>query len=252
MTAPKRSLLDYVQSIMSDMTSDPVNSIGDTEESRSIANILRDVYYEMMEDSNEWASNKNYIQLDPASDTTNPTKLIIPDTVGSIENFKYNKKTSLSSSDEFQDVQWMYNDAFMDLTDARDSTQSNVETIDIGTGVKIYIFNDRAPQYWTSFNDNIIFCDAYDSSVEQTLQASKTKVKACMRMPWEMTDTFIPFINYRAENYLLNCAKARAFAYFKGETNKAAEAYTMNNNQRTRKVSINTVRPPTTVRYGRP
>jgi len=44
----KRTLLQIVQNILSDMDSEDVNTIGDTIESQQIASVVRDVYYNMV------------------------------------------------------------------------------------------------------------------------------------------------------------------------------------------------------------
>jgi hypothetical protein len=44
----KRTLLEMVQSILSDMDSEDVNSISDTNEAEQIASVIEDTYYNII------------------------------------------------------------------------------------------------------------------------------------------------------------------------------------------------------------
>lgn len=93
----KKTLLDMVQSIMSSMDSDMVNSISDTQESMQVANYLRDSYYEIVSGLN-LPNTFSLIQLDPSLDETKPTLMYLPANVLNIHWIKYNKQALLDNT----------------------------------------------------------------------------------------------------------------------------------------------------------
>ena len=59
----KKTLLEIVQEILTDMVSDEVNSIDDTVESQTVASIVRSVYESMMANRN-WPHTKQLVQTE--------------------------------------------------------------------------------------------------------------------------------------------------------------------------------------------
>lgn len=87
----KKTLLDMVQSIMSSMDSDEVNSISDTAESLQVAGFLRDSYYEIISGLN-LPNTYTLLQLEASLDPTKPTLMHMPSNIQSITWLKYNKQ----------------------------------------------------------------------------------------------------------------------------------------------------------------
>ena len=104
----------------------------------------------------------------------------------------------------------------------RDSSASDVVTI-TENGVKLYVYNDKAPSYYTSFNDDILLFDSYDSTVDTTLQSSKTMCYGRVIPTWSMTDAFVPSLDNNLFPLLINEAKSVAFVELKQQANQKAE-----------------------------
>jgi hypothetical protein len=112
-------------------------------------------------------------------------------------------------------------ESFLKYTDERNSNDSNVQTV-IDT-VPLYILNDRAPLYWTSFDDEYIIMDSFDSDVDSTLQASKMQVWGSREPAFTISDSFIPDLPARAFPYLLSEAKSVSFNALKQAGNPKEE-----------------------------
>lgn len=186
----KMTLLAMVQDILNDMSDDEVSSISDTIRSLQIAQIIKTTYYDLVAELGI-TGHSEYFKLTAFGDTSNPTKLQIPDDVSEIFFLRYNVKQGASLSDDYTDVTYLSPIDFVDYVNGRDSTASNIETV-TGAGSDLYIRNDRSPKYWTSFDDSIIYMDAYDSDLESSLQQSKTQAYGIKEPTWSAIDTFTP------------------------------------------------------------
>lgn len=221
----KRSLLDMTQSILSDLNSDNVNSIGDTEEALQVASIIKDTYYEMVATRN-WPTHKELIQPDSSGTTSRPTHIKIPDDVHQIDSAEihYNKIKSGETRKRYEHVYYMYPDEFLEYTNRRNSDEDNVDTIlDIQGNVELLIKTDTAPTYWTSFDDEWIVFDSYDTDVDSTIQNSKIQMHVYKTPSWSVNDTFIPDLPIDAFPSLLAEAKSKAFIAIKEIPNEKEE-----------------------------
>jgi len=63
----KRTLLDMVQEILSDIDSDEIESIDDTVESEQVVSILKSTYYAMMS-NRDWPHLRRSIQISSLGD----------------------------------------------------------------------------------------------------------------------------------------------------------------------------------------
>lgn len=84
----KYTVLEMTQSILSSMSSDEVNSIGDTAESLQIANILETVYYNIAARGN-LPEHNGLVQLQGSDDPTRPVLMTVPDNVTKIDWIEY-------------------------------------------------------------------------------------------------------------------------------------------------------------------
>ncbi len=93
----EQSLLNMVQNILSSLDSDEVNSIGDTVESRQVAQIIENKYYDMVS-RGFFPEHNRLLQLDPSLDPTRPTLMFIPAGVSKIWWIKYFDSNVLEGS----------------------------------------------------------------------------------------------------------------------------------------------------------
>jgi len=217
----KLSLLEIVQDIMSSMSSDTVNDINDTSESLQVAQLVKTTYLELIDNKN-WPHLKTIAQFDSAT-TANPVKMKLPEAVKELVSVRYNKRKSTDTRDKYAEVSYLDPEDFLDQTNGRNEDEANVaEVIDYGL-TKFFIRNDIAPTYWTSFDDEYIMFDAYDSTVDTTLQGSKTQVVIYKDPTWSMENAFIPDLPSEAFSRLVAEAKSVAFNEIKQSPNAKAE-----------------------------
>ena len=80
----RMNLLQIVQSIMSDMDTDNVNSINDTIEALQVAQIVKDTFYELIS-RRDWPHLNKLFVLNSVSVTARPNYLKLPDGVYELE-----------------------------------------------------------------------------------------------------------------------------------------------------------------------
>lgn len=205
----KLTLLDIVQSILNDMDGDEVNAIADTIEATQVAQIVKDTYFEIM-GSRHWPHLDQLIQLTSATATTAPTTMATTDAWNGIEWVKYNVRKSADTYDIYKDIIYLTPKEFTDLTNQRKSSETDVDTITYTGTLPLFIFNDVAPTYWTTFDDETLVFDAYDAAVETNLQNSKSQCWGNVEATWVHTDVAVPDLPSKAFAYLLSEAKSTA------------------------------------------
>src|SRR5512139_1080122 len=219
---PKYTLLEMTQSILSDMNSDEVNSVTDTVEALQVTQIIKDTFYEIITEG-EWPHLKTLMQLTASADADKPTHMRMPENVQKVVSIRYNKRSNTDTKDEYSLVEYKEPDDFLEHIMKRLSSESTVDTITDYSGVPLLIENDLSPTYWTSFDNEWIVFDSYDSSVDTTLQSNKTQCVALREPTFTVSDTFVPDLPAVAFPYLLSEAKSAAFLALKNTANQKEE-----------------------------
>lgn len=228
----KLSLIDMVQDILSDMNSDEVISISDTVEALQVAQIIKATYFHIIH-GRDYPWLNTLFQLTASGTAARPTHLTIPETITKLHAFKYNMKTDNSAKDEFTTVTYKTPEEFLDILDARDSTASNVQVVSDTTGVTLNVYNDRHPTYYTTFDDVNLICDAFYSTLDSTLQSSKTKCFGEQTKTFTLTDNFVPDMPEQMFSFLLAEAKSICFNTLKQLPNAKAEQQAVSQRRRT-------------------
>jgi hypothetical protein len=221
MVAINKSLLEIVQGILSDIESDPVNSISDTEESDQITDLVITTYFDMIADK-VIPDNYELFRFDAVADSTRPTHLRIPSDVSTFTTFKYNK--TLTTTKEYREVYWMDPHDFVDMVLRRDSSSSSVTSVpSVANSVDLLVYNDQHPRYYTSFDNDYIVCDAHYNTLDTTLQNSKTMGYGEVIPTVTRSDSFQFDMGQKYFPLLIAEAKSRAFINFKGMANPKEE-----------------------------
>lgn len=218
----KMTLLEIVMDILNDMDSDEVNSIDDTMESQQVAQIVKSTYFALISNRN-WPHLKRGISLDAPGSTSTPTHMLLPDNVKELSFINYNKAKSGETRKLYQPVKWADPDDFLRMTNHRNSDESFIDVIIDPSGIELLIRNDKAPEYYTSFDDSHVVFDSYDISVDDTLQESKVQAQGYVNPIWLPEDDFIPDLPEEAFTLLLEEAKSRASLKLKQTQDVKAE-----------------------------
>ena len=220
---PSMTLLEMTQDILSDLDSDNVDDISDTIESEQVAQIIKTSYYNLI-DGKDWPQLKKFIRLEAATDAR-PTHMKMPDSAIDIEWVKYNTKKAADTYDKYVDVTYKTPKDFVDLIAVRKSDDATVDVVIDATGVTLNIKNDVAPTFYTSFDDEYLIFDSYDSAIDTTnMQQSKSQCFGKVQPTWSTTNTFVPDLPSQAFSYLLADSKTACFVILKQSENPIAAA----------------------------
>ena len=215
----KQTVLELVQDILLEMNSFDVNSISDTLEAEQVASIVRNTYFDIIQ-QRDWAHLRKAVQLDSATSGT-PTHMQVPAGVKKVERILYD--TAVSGRARYTEMRYLTPEQFLRNANSLDNTASYVQEVQDPGGITLFIRNDKVPMYWTSFDDQYIVFNSYDSSVDTFLVNSKTQALVVCTPAWEHDDDFYPVLPEEAFPYLLAEAKSRAFLAVKGVPNDKAE-----------------------------
>lgn len=217
----KKTLLKLVQDILNDLDADEVNSIDDTIEAQQVANIVRACFEELISNRN-WPHLKKLSQFD-AVGLDYPVYLKVPEGIKELVSFKYDAVKFGSTKVEYKDVKYLQPEEFLEMLNRRNSALDYAETVTDFSGNKLIIYNNKAPEYYTSFDDVYIICDSYDKEVDDALKKSKTQITCFMFPAWSHEDTYIPDLPEEAFPLLVEEAKSTAFITLKQMANQKAE-----------------------------
>lgn len=243
---PTYTLLEIVQKILSDMDAEEVNAIGDTSESTQVANIVEDTFYNLTT-NRLIPEHMELVKLTALGSSATPTHFRYPTNVTGVKWISYD--TSDDASFDYTLVNWLSPEEFLSRTDGRTSDYTSVA--DPVSGTKLRIGNTAHPKFYTSFDDDYIVMDSHKSTVDATLQASKTRCMANKIPTFTISDSFVPDID---ENYfplLINESKSVAMSILKGAPDPKVEQAARRQRSRIQNDLYNTVRKRSLSSYGR-
>ena len=216
------TLIQIVQDILSDMDSDEVSSINDSVESLQVAQIVKSTYYNII-DGKDFPFLYELFQLTPTSTVSRPTHMSLPDSIIDLKWIKYDNKELAATKNLYQVIQYKTPEEFLYITDNRDSGDALITVVNDSTGIKINVYNDRGPSYFTSFDDENLVFDSYDSVKEVSLTANNTQCHGKKSVAFTLTDAFTPDLPDQMFTYLLAEAKSTCFVTLKQMPNPKAE-----------------------------
>lgn len=223
----KMSLLDMTQAILSALDSDEVNSINDTTESQQVALTIKMVYNDIISRAN-LPEHFDTFELNASGDPLKPTLMYRPTGVQSLLWVKYDKRQDGDTNSDFQKLMFMEPLDFIDLMQSYSTRpDADIVSYDIVTSndssLTIYGLNNKAPDYYTSWDDYTLVFDSYDAEVDGTLMKNKSIAYGEFEPTFTMSDDFIPDLDSRQFSLLFNEAKATCFAELKQTENARAE-----------------------------
>ena len=225
------TLIQIVQDILSDMDSDEVSSINDSVESLQVAQIVKSTYYNII-DGKDFPFLYELFQLTPTSTVSRPTHMSLPDSIIDLKWIKYDNKELAATKNLYQVIQYKTPEEFLYITDNRDSGDALITVVNDSTGIKINVYNDRGPSYFTSFDDENLVFDSYDSVKEVSLTANNTQCHGKKSVAFTLTDAFTPDLPDQMFTYLLAEAKSTCFVTLKQMPNPKAEQVSVSQKRR--------------------
>lgn len=215
----KQTLLEIVQNLLGSVEDDEVNSINDVESAQRVANIVKECFYEIVA-AGELPEHYDYFELDTDGDITKPTLMYLPEDAGALVSLKYNRSTT--DSIEFTDMKFLTANDFVDMMYQLDPDEDNVlhfTKTTAGHTIDFLVLDDKMPEYYTTFNDNMIVFDSYDADVDTFLVKNKTLVYGQLLPEFELTDEYVPDLDAKQFSLLINEAKRQVFNEFRQSDN---------------------------------
>ena len=221
----KYTLLELTQAVLSSMDSDEINSINDSVESQQVVEIIKTVYDDIIS-RGDLTTSKTMFNLSASTDPLKPIIMTKPEGIDRIEWLKYDVQTFQDTTPAWTDMTYLPPVDFIDFMHSYNQNDTNIETFQhvVDSYMITFVYkNDTAPHYYTSFDDNEIFFDSYDSEVDSTLQSSKTLGYGLKVTDFQRTDGYTPNLSPQQFPLLLSEAKSLAWAELKQTVHQKAE-----------------------------
>lgn len=222
------TLLEMVQALLRSLGSDEVNSIDDTTESIAVAEIIKEVYYDLVNDV-ALPEHETLFQLNASGDNTKPCLMTAPSNVLQIRSIQYDKRGAGETKPDYTTLTYMDIGDFITRQQVLRNDPSNVGVMIVKHNNEDFEFifrTDTPPQFYTTADDNQIIFDSFDSTLDTTLQKTKTVCTGRTVPPFSMVNSFVPDIHPQEFSLLLNKAKVRAFFELKEQPNTEAATET--------------------------
>lgn len=247
----KYTLIQLVQRILESIDSDEVNTIAETPESLSVANIIKENYNDIIGEI-EPHNVHTLFHLDASTDNTKPCLMYLPENISRVELVQYNVGTVVNDV-ELRPLQYMPLAEFMHMISGLDADADWVshQTINWGEGDFTFKFrNDLWPTWWTSPDDHSILFDAYHKEDEDTLSSIRTYCEGFRIPTFQMVDTYVPELDARSFQLLLQKSKAQASVELKQVENSDAKAKARRNQMLAYKTKDSTDPRPAIRKHG--
>ena len=187
----KLTLLQVINYYMDHTDGFRIATIDDGIESQQVASIAEKVFYDLNNDVFGNSQLESLVQLEALADSTKPNYLKLPDAAADIKNdaVMYDVSSDVANI-EMKEIEYLTPLDFLALIGTKKASTTNQIVSDFG-GYRMTIDNDTAPQYYTSFDDSYIICDSFDSSVDSTLQSSKSGIITQLQRSFTQSDTYV-------------------------------------------------------------
>lgn len=221
------TLLEVVQRVLESMDSDEVNSISDTTESDTVANIVKENFLFITGQSDS-PVEKTLFELEASGDSTKPILMTKPSNIWDIEWIKYNVRDTNDDHDIFELIEQKSLPEFLDIIHGYDTSDTNVSsftyTFTNADTVSFHYYTDGAPTIYTVIEGDKVFFNSHDSVVDTTLQKTKSLAYGSEQHVFTKSDSFEIPLDQRQIVWLINECKDQAAVELKQFTNTNARA----------------------------
>jgi len=213
---PQLTLLDIVQKTLSATNGFEVDSIDDTPEAGDIAGFAEDVYNDFIAELPEWQFQEKLLSLESSLDNTKPNYMRIPTGVTKIKYSTVEYNNGTLEEPDYRVVKYLHPDEFLNALRHR-NTSNTIAVQDYDGVVCGGIATDKHPEYYSTFDGEHLIFDSYDSSVDTTLQETKTRFIGTKERVFNRVDDFIIPLPNHLQSYYLAMVRAKASEYLNGE-----------------------------------
>ena len=245
----KITMLGFVQQIAEAIESDEIDTLDETLEASAIMTILEQTYSEVL-DRRDWEFIRDrVVQLDErdAADVLQINQLRIPPNVTAIQCLRY-----LSKEGKYTDLTYMQPCDFIAHLHGRNQSDDTITTVINDDGVPMFIHNHIAPTRYTSFDEESIAFDAFETVRGVGNQIADTVIVGNVKPVPDFTNpaAFLP-IPERMFSLILNEAIATANYRLRQTQDPRSERLARRQNIKMRELEPKTQRDNQEVHYGR-
>ncbi|MBL4795793.1 MAG: hypothetical protein JKY50_00105 [Oleispira sp.] len=215
----KLTLLEMTQKVLTVMDSEDINSLSDSVEAIQVANIIEDVYFGIIA-ARLVPEHKELLKLVALSDSNFPTHFEYGDRVKEVTSVYYNM-SEVSGETEWREICWTEPEEFLRKTDG--VTATSVLVADKNASTMLTIGTDQYPLFYTSFDEEHIVMNSYKSTIDSTLQESKSRAYGTKYPTFSITDAFVPDLPALMFPYFLAESKSMCLSILKNEQNPKVE-----------------------------
>ena len=195
----KLTLLQVINYYMDHSDGFRISTIDDGLEAQQVASIAEKVFYDLDNDVFGNRQLESLVQLESLADSEKPNYLKLPTNASDIRHDVVMYNTSQSNSEVLMN-EMVY-----------------ITPLEFLEKVGNRIATNKAPEYYTSFDDEFLVFDSYDKIADDTLQASKSGVITQIDRSFTQSDSYIiDFPEWFHPTYL-NSVMAEASAALREE-----------------------------------
>ena len=234
----ERTLLYTVQRVLEKLNLDPVNSINDTEDALLVSREAESTFYDLMTRA-EWKDKIDLIEVESVSDLNNPTALKVGEDVHNITSLRYDVTTSTDSNKVIREICWLEPEDFLRKSHSLNTSDGNVKEVNY-KGIPLFVLSNKQPEYYTSFDNELLVLDSYDSSVEDTLIGTKSICYGKKVPSWLQDDDFVIPVQDSLYPLYLSMLASACSLYLNSEVNQEDERRQARGISRMRREQIKT------------
>lgn len=206
------TLLKVVQEILNSIDGEEVDSISDTTESYNVAQIVKATFENLVSGQDFRELVKPFTMT--AIGSSKPTLMERPDDIIDIKWVKYNVKSSTDVYPVLRTLDFVEIEDFLSLTveNLPQTSDTNIGSFTqnvSGSNIVFYYRKNKGPSFYTTIDDKYLIMDSYDSSVESSLQESKTYCLGQYKPTFTLTDGFEIPLDFKTTRQLVEEAKNR-------------------------------------------
>lgn len=171
----KNSVLGIVLTYLDYVDGFEVDSINDSTEASQAATIVEHMYYSVV---NRFTWLQSQTSLDSLVASDDPAKPVVMYLKESVKRLQYSNVRYNISDDggvQWKLITYLEPQEFLNHVNANTSRHDNVQEINIHNST-VLVRTDKHPDYFTSFDDNMLVFDSYKADVDETLMEEKTQV----------------------------------------------------------------------------
>lgn len=209
-----KTLLEVVQSALAATGGDSVSSISESPEAEDMALIARDVFNDI-QTWEEWPHQNKLATTEVPSDPSAPTVVRLKDDVRFIHKVQYLEECGNSDREEFTTLCYVEPELFLDHSDTLMNHEHSQKVTGYGIDPSTFVVVGTCnhPKHYTTFDDEHLIFDSYNSDVDGFISNYKTRVMASVIPEFDLDDSYEIAVPIHMMGLYMSQVRVAAFYY---------------------------------------